>query len=255
MLTEEIELPETKACIQCAALLNTDSKFCNSCGAKQSAAEVKVADQWNLLKQAAVFYALYLLLCCLSKFTDAFQEMAWYLVLEVAGILLTIVFFAINWSENKALLKWPGFSLQKLSAYCGIAMAGAFLVHYSVNWLNVTIFSQEEHLFNASRDNYYAMFSLVFFTAVTPALFEELGFRGYLLQSLLKVSDTNQAVYISAFLFAIIHLSFISLFWLIPFALFIGYVRVRENTLWYGIFFHFCFNLTACLFELLQQPR
>ncbi|MES2064739.1 MAG: CPBP family intramembrane glutamic endopeptidase [Bacteroidota bacterium] len=255
MLSEEIEPPEIKACLQCTALLNINSKFCNSCGAKQSFPEVKVTDQWNLLKQAAIFYALYLLLCCLSKFTDAFREMTWYLVLEVAGILLTVGFFAINWSENKALLKWPGFSLQKLSAYCGIAMAGAFLVHYAVGWLNVTIYSQEEHLFNASRGNYYAMFLLVFFTAVTPALFEELGFRGYLLQSLLKVSDTHQAVYISAFLFAIIHLSFISLFWLIPFALFIGYVRVRENTLWYGIFFHFCFNLTACLFELLQQHK
>ena len=250
-LTDEVDLPQTKACVQCNVLLNINSKFCNSCGARQSAPEVKVADQWNLLKQSGLFYALVLLLCCLSKFTDAFQEISWYLVMEIASALLTVVFFALNWSENKALLRWPGFSFQKLSAYCGIAMAVAFLVHYSVTWLNVTIYSQEEHLFNASRDNYYAMFLLVFFTAVTPALFEELGFRGYLLQSLLKVSDVNQAVYISAFLFAIIHLSFISLFWLIPFALFIGYVRVREKTLWYGVFFHFCFNLTACLFELL----
>jgi membrane protease YdiL (CAAX protease family) len=255
LLTEEIDLPNTKTCVQCTGLLNIDSKFCNSCGARQSAPEVKVADQWKLLKQASIFYALYLLLCCLSKFTDAFQEISWYLVLEIAGIFLTVGFFTINWTENKALLKWPGFSLQKLSAYCGIAMAGAFLVHYSVDWLNLTIYSEEEHLFNASSGNYYAMFLLVFFTAVTPALFEELGFRGYLLQSLLKVSDTHQAVFVSAFLFAIIHLSLISLFWLIPFALFIGYVRVRENTLWYGIFFHFCFNLTACLFELLQQPK
>jgi len=84
-----------------------------------------------------------------------------------------------------------------------------------------------------------------------PALFEELGYRGYLLQTLLKVADKEQAIYISAFLFAIIHMSFISLFWLIPFALFLGFVRTKENTLWYGVSIHFCFNLTACLFDFL----
>jgi len=84
-----------------------------------------------------------------------------------------------------------------------------------------------------------------------PALFEELGYRGYMLQTLLKVAEPDQAIYISAFLFAIIHMSFISLFWLIPFALFLGFVRIKEGTLWYGILIHFCFNLTACMFELL----
>jgi membrane protease YdiL (CAAX protease family) len=130
-------------------------------------------------------------------------------------------------------------------------MLGAFFVHYSVDWLNITLYSRQEEIYSEFSGSYYAGLLLIFFMAVTPALFEELAFRGYLLQVLLKVSDKSQAIYISAFLFSIIHLSFISLFWLIPFALFIGHIRVKENTIWYGIFFHFCFNLTSCLFQIL----
>ena len=91
---------------------------------------------------------------------------------------------------------------------------------------------------------------MIFFVAVMPALFEELGYRGFLLQKLLQVVDKRQAIFISAFMFSIMHISFISLFWLFPFALFLAYIRFKENTLWYGVVFHFTFNLTVCLSEL-----
>jgi membrane protease YdiL (CAAX protease family) len=239
-------------CTGCQELIAPGIKFCNHCGATQSAKTTEQsAHQWLLLKQAAAFYAIYIVICMLSAFVDALKTIGWMLVFEVVVAGTAVIFFAYNWADNKRLLVWRNFSWQKLAAYGGIAMLGSFLVHYSAGWLNVTIFSKEEHYYSFFAGKYAAMAWIIFFTAVTPALFEELGFRGYLLQILLKVVDKDQAVYISAFLFAIIHLSFVSLFWLIPFALFIGYARVREDTLWYGVFFHFCFNLTACLFELL----
>ena len=86
-----------------------------------------------------------------------------------------------------------------------------------------------------------------------PAIFEELGFRGFLLSNLLKITEVDQAVYVSAFLFAIIHLSFISLFWLIPFALFLGFTRIKEQTIWYGVIFHFTFNCTSEILSLLKH--
>lgn len=251
MHTDEPFISEYKLCIKCDAALKLDSRYCNACGTKQVMTLGSEIDNWALLKQAAIFYSCYLLICCLSRFTDAFNEFSWSLIIEIVIALIPLVFFAFRWSDDKILLKWPNFSLQKLSLYCGCAMAAGFLVPYSVDWLNITIFSKEQNLFNFYGGSRFAAFILVFFTAVTPALFEELGFRGYLLQTLLRVVDKNQSIYVSSFLFAVMHLNFISLFWLIPFALFLGYVRVKENTLWYGIFIHFCFNLTACLFELL----
>jgi membrane protease YdiL (CAAX protease family)/ribosomal protein L40E len=247
-----VSIAEKKVCIRCEAQIDHNCRYCNSCGAKQTPGEsIQVANQLQLLTQGAVFYGLYIIICCAAKFVDALKTFEAAMILDGFMAIAAVAFFATSWRENKVLLKWPNFSIQKLSLYCGIAMAGAFLVHYSVTWLNTTIFSKEESYFWFLLTYPYAKLLLVLSMAVMPALFEELGFRGYLLQILLKVADKQQAIYISAFLFAIIHLSFLSLFWLIPFALLIGYIRVRENTLWYGIFFHFCFNLTACLFELL----
>jgi membrane protease YdiL (CAAX protease family) len=82
-----------------------------------------------------------------------------------------------------------------------------------------------------------------------PALFEELAYRGFVLGKLLLVVDKKQAIFISAFIFAIMHMSVLSLFWLVPFALPLAYVRIKENTVWYGIFIHFSFNCTACILD------
>lgn len=248
MLTGEDEISEKVTCVQCGALIALKGRFCNHCGARQSIINTSERN-WRLLKQAALFFAIDIAACCLAKFTDAFDTFFWYLLLDISMALSAIAFFAINWKENKTLLVWRNFSWQKLAAYGAIAMGGSIFVHYSVGWLNIVIYSRDEHYFGLLKGNFLAELLVVFFTAVMPALFEELGYRGYMLQTMLKVADQEQAVYISAFLFAIIHMSFISLFWLIPFALFLGFTRIRENTIWYGIFFHFCFNLTACLFE------
>lgn len=252
MEPEEQDIPSTRYCIQCGAVNTIEVRFCSSCGSRQS--EIQSANNnntWFLLKQGALFYGLYILICALSTFVGYFKTLGWSLVIEflIAGV--AVLFFAYNWDDCKKLLRWPSFSWQKLAAYCALAMLCGIVVHYSVGWLNVTVFRSDYNYYPAFKDLPGGRFLFIFFIAVTPAMFEELGFRGYLLQSLLNIADTGQAVFISAFLFAIIHLSFLSLFWLIPFALFLGYTRVRENTIWYGIFIHFCFNLTACLFELL----
>jgi membrane protease YdiL (CAAX protease family)/ribosomal protein S27AE len=251
LITDPGEYSNKKTCTQCGSFIADHSRFCNHCGTAQyTAAQVVFQEKWTLIKQAAFFYSLDIVVCCLALF-DAFRGLSWLIIFDGVMAFTAVAFFAYNWKDNKEVLKWKSFSWQKLAAYAAIAMSASLLVHYSVGWLNVTIYSKEVSYYNFFEQYGYGKILLISFTAVFPALFEELGYRGYLLQTLLKATDTQQAIYISAFLFAIIHLSFISLFWLIPFALFLGYTRVRENTIWYGVFFHFCFNLTACLMELL----
>lgn len=131
-----------------------------------------------------------------------------------------------------------------------ITITGAFSIHYAMGWLNVVIFPNNELFDKATGSGFLYSAIIVFFTAITPAVFEELGFRGYLMQSLLKISDKQQAIYVTAFLFAILHLQIVGLVWLLPLAVFLGYIRIKENTLWYGISIHFAFNLTACIFQL-----
>jgi len=251
LITDNADIAEKKPCDQCGSLIALNTRFCNSCGTRQrDSVEAIVENKWLRIKQSGLFYAITIVLCASCNFIDAFQTLGWLLFFVVALAIISVSFFAFNWAENKRLLQWGDFSFQKLCAYCALAVAGSVFVHYSVGWLNVTMYSRQQENWTFLKGNIIGECLLVFFTAVTPALFEELGFRGYLLQNLLKVADVPQALFITSFLFAIIHMSFVSLFWLIPFALLLGAVRIKEGTLWYGVFMHFCFNFTACMFML-----
>jgi uncharacterized protein len=246
------EIPDKKTCAQCGSLIALNGRFCNHCGAKQVKTNThSTVNHWGLLQQAGLFYAIDIVVCALASFVEALKTFSFFLFSDITMAISAVLFFCLDWRETKKLLVWRNFSWQKMAAYAAIAMAAQIVVHYSVGWLNVVVYSKDEDYYHYLKNgNISGAGLVVFFTAVAPALFEELGYRGYLLQTLLKITDKEQAVYISAFLFAIIHMSFISLFWLIPFALFLGFVRMKENTLWYGILIHFCFNLTACIFDI-----
>ena len=251
MITDNADVADTRPCSRCGSLIALNTRFCSVCGGRQQqSGEAIVENKWLRIKQSGLFYAVTIVLCASCNFIDAFQTIGWWLFFVGALAIVSVGFFALNWAENKRLLYWVDFSFQKLCAYCALAIAGSVFVHYSVGWLNLTMYSRQQENFSFLKGNILGEFLLVLFTAITPALFEELGFRGYLLQNLVKVADVSQALFITSFLFAIIHMSFISLFWLIPFALLLGAVRLKEGTLWYGVFMHFCFNFTACMFML-----
>jgi membrane protease YdiL (CAAX protease family) len=89
--------------------------------------------------------------------------------------------------------------------------------------------------------------------AFIPAIFEELAFRGVLYNYLNTFLDERLVVMVTGFAFAAIHLNFFALLWLVPFGIFIGSLRRKYNTLWYGVIFHFVFNITACVFDLYRD--
>lgn len=239
-------------CINCEAHILPGTRFCNHCGALQLERDpVSVNDKWTALKQVALFYSIQLTLCGLLTFVDALKTFGWFVIGDVCLAGTAVLFFCYNWAETRQVLKWPGFSVWKLLLYCVAAMAGSLCVSFVVNWLNHTLFSKDISYYNffiltTSHPKLWMVFSV----AITPAIFEELAYRGFVLQNMLKIVDTKQAVIIISFLFAVIHLSFISLFWLVPFALLLGWVRVKENTMWYGVCIHFCFNFTVCILEI-----
>ncbi|MEO6523465.1 MAG: CPBP family intramembrane glutamic endopeptidase [Mucilaginibacter sp.] len=244
------DLPEEYVCIQCSEPIALNSRFCKHCGSTQKVEDEYTISGWNRVKQAALFYAFDIIICAIASFIDAFKTLTWSIIFDVLLAIIAITFFCDNWSKNKSLLKWPDFSFLKLLGYGAGAIVTSLIVSYCVGWLNHTIFSKEFYYYGFYANQKYAALIMIFFTAVMPALFEELAYRGYLLQNLLGVADHKQAIFITSFLFAILHMSFLSLFWLIPFALLLGYIRIKEKTLWYGVFIHFCFNLTVCVMEL-----
>ncbi|MFB9844355.1 type II CAAX endopeptidase family protein [Mucilaginibacter ginsenosidivorans] len=247
---DESQLPH---CGNCDRPVYESSRFCSHCGhAIILSSESSTEEKWRAIKQAALFFAIHAVACCVFSFVDYFKTFTWSIVIDVFLAAVAVVFFFINWSKLKSVFLWHSFSVLKLLGYCAIAVGGSFVVNFVVRWLNRSLFSTDFSYYEFYASHKNSVVLAIFFVAVMPALFEELGYRGFLLGKLMLVTDTKQAIFISSFVFAIMHRSVISLFWLIPFALLLGHVRTKEKTLWYGVCMHFCFNFTAIMLEIIQ---
>jgi membrane protease YdiL (CAAX protease family) len=79
--------------------------------------------------------------------------------------------------------------------------------------------------------------------AIAPPLYEELTFRGLMFGSLRESFSGGEAVVISSFAFALMHLSILSLVTHLPLGLYLGWLRQRSGSMWPSTFAHFCHNL------------
>ena len=250
---DSTEITALALCINCSEPLTADSNFCRHCGFAQKQGDPAEANQkWDDIRQILWFFLIDAVICCVGSFIHFFHTLSRSIIVDFILALVSVTFFTLNWSKYRPLLSWHNFSLAKLLGYCAIAVAASVMVSFFVNWLNNSLFSHRFSYYAFYAPHKYGKELAVFFVAVMPALFEELGYRGFLLGKLLAVTEQKQAIFISAFLFAIMHTSFISLVWLIPFALWQGYIRVKQNTIWYGVCTHFCFNFTVVVTEIWQ---
>ncbi len=244
------EIIEVHACIHCNQPITGEARYCNHCGALQAVPDIEEAIQkQQRLVTLSIFFGVHLIICLFSNFTEYTRGIIPLLIVDGVLSTFTLVYVVLFWAEIKKLFKWKSFSPVKVISYASAAVIAATVVNYAVKWLNKTIFDTDLYYYSAFRDLKYAKLATILMVALQPAIFEELAFRGVMQEGLNKVTDTKQAIFISAFLFTILHMSFISFFWLMPFALWLGYVRMKEKTIWYGMIIHFCFNTTACFLE------
>jgi len=251
-LPEEYDIIPT--CHECDVSVRDDQRFCHNCGNYLGAEAVTVNIFNNAdLRTVFIFYFIYLFICLLIKHSswfNTYDELFWVELLLAA---ITLRFAWLNWSQIKPVLRFNNFKWDTLLKVIAIAATGSLLVTISVRELNVSFFQSEVSYYEAYKIYNYPTLVMIYSIALMPAIFEELAFRGVMYNYCANFLDERLVVAVIAFLFAIMHLNLMSLVWLIPFAFFIGNLRRKYNTLWYGIIFHFTFNLTACLFDLYRQ--
>lgn len=241
-------------CEECDATVHEDQRYCHNCGTYLGVEAVTINIFNNAdLRNIFIFYFLYLFICLLIKHSDwfdSYDELFW---VELILAAITLKFVRQNWKDIKPVVRFNNFKLPVLVGVVGIAVAASFIVNITVREFNVTFFETDISYFKAYRLYNFPVLVMIYSIALMPAIFEELAFRGVMYNYCSNFLDDRLVVAVTAFLFAIMHLSLISLIWLIPFGLFIGHLRHKYNTLWYGIIFHFMFNLTACLYDLYKQ--
>lgn len=93
-----------------------------------------------------------------------------------------------------------------------------------------------------------AIIIYVMVLTVAPAFFEEIVFRGIVMQSLRRFGDIF-ALVSSALIFGIFHLNLIQMPYAFIMGLCIGYFVMRTGSLWVGIIIHLINNSVAVAFE------
>jgi uncharacterized protein len=134
-----------------------------------------------------------------------------------------------------------------------LAILFSVLVSFVIRQLNISFFNADTSYYNSYKLYIAPQLVMIYSIALMPAFFEELAFRGILFNHLSFVLSDRLVILFTSFMFAALHLNLISLMWLVPFGLLLGYLRMKYDTIWYGIIFHFVFNITACLIDLYQQ--
>jgi uncharacterized protein len=244
---------EENICTACNTTIADEARYCTHCGALQAVPDIDGAvQQQQRLISLAIFFGVHLIVCLLSNFTVYTRGLVPLLIIDGVLSAFTLTYVFLFRAELRHLFSWHSFSLAKVLGYAASAIVGAVLVNYTVKWLNKTIFDADSYYYYAFSHLQYSKLITIAIVALQPAIFEELAFRGVMQEGLNRVTDKKQAIFISAFLFTILHMSFISFFWLMPFALWLGYIRMKENTIWYGMIIHFCFNTTACFLEFFE---
>ena len=241
-------------CDECNAVVNDTQRFCHHCGAYLGTRAVTVNVFNNThLRRIFVFYFVYLAICLVVKNTSYFRTYDQLFWVELLLAFVTLTFAWINRDGILPILRFNNYKWWRALLLMMLAALVSCIVSYTVHEVNVTFFNVDINYFQGYRLYYLPTLVMIYSIAFMPAVFEEIAFRGVMFNNCSAFLDERLVVAVTAFLFAIMHMSLISLIWLIPFGFLLGHLRRRYNTIWYGVLFHFVFNITACVIDLYQQ--
>lgn len=241
-------------CANCGVSVKITDTFCSQCGRELKTTAPRIReDVFTTLTPSLLFYFGTLILLMVYKFTPAFPDgFEGQLAISVLDIGIVIAFWIYAKRELAPLFSLSGLRIKLILLTVIGALAGSVVISLVADWINVSISDDVFYNPYLFEDTTFPLLISILFICVQPAIFEEVAFRGFLFSNLEKVTSPAGAVYISSFIFGLLHLAFISLLWLVPIGLAFAFLRLRYNTLWYGIIGHFIYNLGITLIEFYQ---
>jgi membrane protease YdiL (CAAX protease family) len=256
-LEEIVQQKTVFTCASCQREVREGSTFCGYCGKQLANKSNEDVKELNQLFPTLAYYFITIVLLSVYKFTPVFDQSFRDHAIVTAIDVCIVVFFAVFYW--KMLL--PLFAIKRINAgillgvIC-LAVAAAVVVNYTGELINIALFNDSYYSLPLFESTSYPFVFATLFICVQPAIFEEIAFRGFLFNNISQLTSPKATIYITAFLFGIMHLAFVSLLWLVPLGLAFAYLRERYHTLWYGIVGHFVYNFTILLLEyyVLYQP-
>lgn len=206
-------------------------------------------DGWKDTKRFFLAFGLIAAYILGSYFVSIWEDYKAVLAFDL-GFFLLVVFMALVFGRTLfASLKPKALSVPRALSYLGLQAMLTLFVLITMPWI-IDLFDLEDQDYSTIFlwSPFPLALSLVS-TAVFPALTEELAFRGILFLQLDRLSGTQAAIMVTGILFAFVHFSMLSMYWLLLAGLLYGWVRAREGHLWVGVVLHMLHNATVVVLE------
>lgn len=239
---------EVLFCKNCKKEIISAAKFCGSCGLKVNFK--KAAQQEKSLQLVIAFYISYLVYAFVPYVLyDDDMSLATEIVVEIIFILLTIGFTFFDFKNILSLYTFKYFTWKNLLFAVVFPIVTGFTVYYSLDWLTMLLYEETDNIFFEYMFYENSFFWAFVFYVIIPPIFEELAFRGFLFNQMLHITNWKVTVLATGFVFALVHFSPLSILWIFPFGIVLGYLRHKYKTLWLGMIVHFIHNLIVVLLD------
>ncbi|MBL9084803.1 MAG: CPBP family intramembrane metalloprotease [Planctomycetales bacterium] len=214
--------------------------------------EQTIARDQASLKSALWLYFAQLVVCLslliLGLTNDHDMMPVYFLVGDIAMAAVTMCWVYLRWNEVRPLITARVSPLYFVAA--PLLALGTFVIASLIvdSFVLVTDMPEVSYLDDFKREG-YGFGWVVLSICVMPAVFEELAFRGVILEALAGFLKRNEAILVSALLFAILHLSVASIPHLCLMGIIFAQLRYLSGSILPGILLHFTHNLLVVLAE------
>ncbi|MFO7567020.1 MAG: CPBP family glutamic-type intramembrane protease [Enhygromyxa sp.] len=235
-------------CRECGAPWTEGASACTRCGTErtQPAAPSEGMSSSRGLASAAMLYGMLLVTVLVPYLVlegDVIDTLDTILILDT----LVVAIWAIVHRHD---VLGPLRRLGELR-YWAITLAAVPLtvaIAYANSWLAIDVLGAAD----ADLIAWYlaagrSLPVVLLLAALQPAVVEELAFRGVIFERLSPVVEPKTAVLVSAAAFTILHLSLLSVVFLMTLGLLAGWLRWRSGSLYPAIALHLLHNATVAL--------
>jgi len=228
------------ACATCGRPFKAGAAFCAGCGAPRGARPPERGGLRLVLRFYLALLAVQAVVLVYVRWLDGNVLTA----VEVASIAMAAITVGVALFHRG--LVGPAYRTTGWSwrGYALVLVAAPFVLAAVVGYVRGLT-----ELFGPQMARELAEFEghstalLVVVVAIAPPLYEELAFRGLIFGALRETFSVREAIFISGFSFALLHLSLPSLVTHLPLGFYLGWLRHRSGSMWPSTFAHFCHNL------------
>lgn len=234
-------------CERCGAAWLPEWTECHGCVARPIG--MPTIRPHGSLKSPLALYFILLSTFALIVFAD--NEIVADATITIADSIIVLVWCVFCWrSIVPIVLKAPKVTALGLAVLLGVASFS--LAHGSAilltSLLDLKDLTYSEHILKAG----YGWSAVILLLCVQPPLIEELAFRGIILDDLRSVMVDREAIIVSAMMFMILHLSILSLPYLLAIGILAAWLRIRTGSIWPCVLLHCTHNSLVLFFEYMH---